>query len=1251
MQREVPTWNSRPRRCLFLRKAGIVAGLGLGLLGGAERALGARAVGIDVSDWQSSGINWSTLKNTYGITFGWAKATEGVGSAQSNFKTYMANAKSAGVLIGAYHYARYDLNTNTVGATSEANYFWSVTKSYLVGGGYYIQPMLDVEASFTGYTKTTLSQWVVQWCLTVSNNAYASGYIVKPCIYCSASHAATYLDSTVAKWNADIADWYSDHSTALASAQAASGPPYGISPWSTWQFWQYDDQNAGQAITTGDGDIYNGTLAQLQASSLMITPVAITITNQPVAQIVTAGTNVSFTVGASGAGTLYYQWRFNGTKVTGATASSYTKNNVQYTDGGSYTVVVTNTSSSVTSSVAVLTVHAAPVITAQPTNVTVPAGASATFSVTAVGSPTLSYQWRCNGANISGAFGTSLTITNAAATNSGTYVVLVANVYGQATSSNALLTVSDPYITTQPQSQTVSPGSPASFTVVAGGTPPLSYLWTKNGTTLTDGGNVSGASASSLNLASVQVGDVGTYAVTVSNVSGVLVSSNAVLTAAFAPVITTQPACQQVRAASTASLAVTVAGPGPMSYQWRKDGTNLVDGGDVVGAATSSLSVSNVQALDAGNYSILVSNLNGTVTSSNGLLSVWPLLGWGRNDYGQADIPSGLSNVASVASGLYHSLALRTDGTVIAWGAGTNNTGTNQNYGQAMVPGGLSNVVGIACGGYHSLAIKADGTVVAWGAGTTTGASPNYGQAMVPAGLTNVVGVAAGIYHSVALKADGTVVAWGAGTAVGSSPNDGQAMVPAGLTGVVAVAAGGLHSLALKADGTVVAWGAGTSIGTSPNYGQALVPTGLTGVVAVAGGLYHSLALRSDGTLLAWGSNNNGQTNIPAGLTNVVGIAAGSYQNLALLPDGRIAAWGSGSYGQTNIPTALANAIKVVGGNFQNLVLEGDGRPVVTVQPVSLVVTSGTSVQLPAMAVGVQPLSYQWQLNGADIPGATSTVLSLASVQPDDAGLYALIVSNSVGTATSSSAALTVLFPPAVTNQPDDQIVVAGTPATFTVEATGTAPLAYQWQLNGTNLAGATDSTLNLASAQPSDAGSYSAVVSNALGSVTSSNAILTVVTPPVITAQPTDLTVAAGGNATFSVQATSLAPLEYRWYFNQTNVLDETDAATLSLTAVQASQAGGYSVEVHNVAGSVTSSVAMLTVIVPAELLTGPVLTPEGVFQFSLAGIAGSNYVVEVSSNLTDWVPLQTNVAPFSFADTNAASLPMRFYWAHPTP
>jgi hypothetical protein len=311
-------------------------------------------------------------------------------------------------------------------------------------------------------------------------------------------------------------------------------------------------------------------------------------------------------------------------------------------------------------------------------------------------------------------------------------------------------------------------------------------------------------------------------------------------------------------------------------------------------------------------------------------------------------------------------------------------------------------------------------------------------------------------------------------------------------------------------------------------------------------------------------------------------------------------------------------------------------------------------VEYVALAVGSSPLSYQWQCNGTNVAGATATVLSLANVQFAQAGAYELTVSNTAGAVASSNALLTVLSGPIISAQPSNQTVIAGAPAIFSVAAAGTAPLDYQWQFNSAAIAGATQSSYSLANVDPTNAGTYSAVVSNAYGAAVSSNALLTVLVPPSIITQFSNQTVVAGANVSFTVQAAGSAPLNYQWYFEQTNLLAEADTATFYLTDVQPAQAGEYSVVVTNVAGSVTGAVATLTVSVlpvPPGILSAPVYAVGGVFQFSVAGDAGSNYVIEASTNLTDWIPLETNTSPFIFADTNAVNVPMQFYRAQPWP
>jgi hypothetical protein len=267
------------------------------------------------------------------------------------------------------------------------------------------------------------------------------------------------------------------------------------------------------------------------------------------------------------------------------------------------------------------------------------------------------------------------------------------------------------------------------------------------------------------------------------------------------------------------------------------------------------------QRLAAVGYALVAEKVSQMLLADIVAPPVKPVIAWGLNSQGQTTVPAPLADVAAVAAGASHSLALLKNGTVITWGSGS------------VIPGGLTNVTAIAAGTSHSLARRSDGSVVAWG-------SNSLGQSTIPPTLANVTAITAGEKHSLALKADGSVTAWGDNTF-------GQTTVPGTATNITVIACGYDHSLALKADGTVIAWGRNEVTQTD-------VPPGLNNVIAIAAGAYHSLALKNDGTVIAWGWNDGQQCDVPPALTGITHITGGYDFSVALKSDGTLVTWGDG---------------------------------------------------------------------------------------------------------------------------------------------------------------------------------------------------------------------------------------------------------------------------------------------------------------------------------------------------------------------
>lgn len=350
-----------------------------------------------------------------------------------------------------------------------------------------------------------------------------------------------------------------------------------------------------------------------------------TIRSQPQSTSAAVGDSVTFSVSArsSGSGETTYQWYRNTTPITGATSATYTIASVTSSDYATYTVRVTNDFGTTTSAAATLTAPdtGAPRITSQPTNASVTAGTDATFTVVATGDD-LEYQWFKDGVAIDGATSATLTVSSVGSEDVGSYYVRITNPNGNVTSASATLSLQSstaPVVTTPPASQTKNEGATLTLTVAASGKSPLSYQWTK------DGADIAGQTSSTLRITPVQRSTAGVYRVRVTNDLGSTTSDPANVTVHFKPEIQIQPSSGTLDQGQQVTLTVGAVGTvepdgtvtaSDLTYKWFKDGSTAVL------STTSTLTIFNLRATDAGRYYVVVSNSAGSTQSAYATLTV-----------------------------------------------------------------------------------------------------------------------------------------------------------------------------------------------------------------------------------------------------------------------------------------------------------------------------------------------------------------------------------------------------------------------------------------------------------------------------------------------------------------------------------------------------------------------------------------------------------------------------------------------------
>ena len=284
----------------------------------------------------------------------------------------------------------------------------------------------------------------------------------------------------------------------------------------------------------------------------------------------------------------------------------------------------------------------------------------------------------------------------------------------------------------------------------------------------------------------------------------------------------------------------------------------------------------------------------------------------------------------------------------------------------------------------------------------------------------------------------------------------------------------------------------------------------------------------------------------------------------------------------------VSNAATTTTSGIATLSVPDVGAPKITTQPQSVTVTAGAQASFTVTATG-DDLSYQWSFNGNPIDGATNATYTIATAGSNNSGTYTVRVTNANGFVTSNGATLSLVSStvPVITTQPAANVEInQGATYKFTVVASGQAPLSYQWSKNGVAISGATGSSYTISPATGNDSGTYTVTVSNSLGSVTSSNSVLTVLTPPVIVTQPSSVTVNVGDSLTLSVSATG-SNLKYQWYRGTTAISGANSSSYVTTASVNT--AGQYYVVVSNTVGSVKSATVTVTVVGPPTITAQP--------------------------------------------------------------
>ncbi|MDD1759267.1 MAG: immunoglobulin domain-containing protein, partial [Methanothrix sp.] len=704
-----------------------------------------------------------------------------------------------------------------------------------------------------------------------------------------------------------------------------------------------------------------------------------------------------------------------------------------------------------------------PVIIAQPQSLAVCEGQAAAFAVSATGKEPLSYQWKKNGVEIYTATENTYSVQSAGLDDAGLYSVTVSNSCGLIESIPSRLDVNTkPSIQVQPLSQTVCEDSPVVMSVDASGTKPFAYQWKKNGEA------IPGATANIYEISRASTDDAGNYSAVVSNICGSVESNFAILTVNSMPWIQVQPASQTICSGSNAAFGVEAAGSEPISYQWKKNGA-------VIEAASSrTFSIINAKASDAGTYSVMVSNSCGYVESEMAVLTV--------NSAPTIQVQPFSQETCAGSSITFSIEATGTKPLLYQWMKnGENISGADQNTFS------ISSTTAEDTGTYSVMVSNSCGYVESEMAALTVNSAPTI--QVQPSSQETCAGSSANF----SIETTGTKPLSYQWMKNGENISGANSNVFS-ISNTIPEDSGSYGVIVSNNCGSVESSMASLTVNSAPTiHVQPLSQDTCAGSSV-------TFSIEATGTqplLYQWvknGENISGANGSVFIISNSTPEDAGTYSVMVSNSCGSV---------ESSMAALIVNSV-----------------PTIHVQPLSQETCGGSSVTFGIEATGTQPLLYQWMKNGENIAEANGNVLSISNTIPEDSGSYSVTVSNVCGSVKSSMATLTVNSAPTIYVQPLSQETCSGSSVTFSIEATGTQPLLYQWLKNGENISGAIENVFGMLNTMPEDSGNYSVKVSNGCGSVESSMAALTVNSPPSIQVQPLSQDTCTGSSVIFSIEA-----------------------------------------------------------------------------------------------------------------------------------